>query len=963
MGTPQWRADAGFAGTTPWGPGASDAFVGGVAGATNSIANVAQTAGMGAAAVGWGMKKLGMGVPGVVTNVAKLGGFGMNFGPQTLLMAGYHAISTGAEAIQNQSITNNIVMQSLGNRVGLGGPGGVGPSREGLQQVSSATRELAKIPGLMTEVEELNNIMKRMTQAGMMQGSRNITDFRLKFVQGVNMLKDMSMVLGSTLEEAATVAGELHRMGIVSAKDKLRLATGIQISSSMGTGMATETLAQTVWAGVQMAQAMGGKSRVSAAQGTLQTLQSMMVANQMGLINEQKVADITGFTGEQGISSLAALTQQRISSMMMESGLGQAMAAALGETKDGKFTGKLDTSLVEKFRSGNISKEELMKMSSEKLSTKGGASSFARKKGTIAFDAAQAIGFEGVLNQIAAMMDEIGAEDENLVAIVAKNFLGGDQGLADVLIPMAQKMRDVSIKARDQVRQGLEARMSAAIYKRDNTLEGKFKKLSHTVDTIINAPIREAATGTSYRMASFLDAAGRTLTGTADTVQVSDLDAQSAQLSLGSMEKFNLTESQKNTAAGRALSSLNPKVKAQLDRVLESADKYKLAMEFSNLTTQKEKDDFLQKLTRGGFIKSQAQRQLGAFAKVNNVSDAQIRTAAAQALMGTDKESAFAEYSPLFAGEELNNDVRNSLTDSIARKTANMTSIDTTMAFLRENTKASTLYLQVLRDKGKLPDGTDIKEFNTKSNAAKRRILSKFGIDEASADDLINKFAKDKFINPIGWFFEDATNDTSELAGKLLSDRQAQAAALVKEDFLSLQHKLISSGNEAQAQAVQRYTEGDVGPLMNLLQGTEKISDPTLSRAREALTAVNRKNLSSVTLESDLLDKLGIDKDLEQVRAILGEDTNDALSESERSKFMGMARTLAVAGSINTTGSTEGLSGDQRAVVKEESLTLMVKANTEFVTAVANAVGNNNLRDAANRVKVSAAYDDSAPMQ
>jgi hypothetical protein len=141
-----------------------------------------------------------------------------------------------------------------------------------------------------------------------------------------------------------------------------------------------------------------------------------------------------------------------------------------------------------------------------------------------------------------------------------------------------------------------------------------------------------------------------------------------------------------------------------------------------------------------------------------------------------------------------------------------------------------------------------------------------------------------------------------------------------------------------------------------------------LSRAREALTAVNRKNLSSVTSETELLNKLGLSSDLEQVKAILGADAGDSLSSDERDKFMNMARTLAVSGAINTTRGTEGLSGDQRAVVKEESMRiestrLMVKANTEFVTAVANAVGNNNLKDAANRVKVSAAYDDNTPMQ
>jgi hypothetical protein len=976
MGSPQWKADAGLAGITPWGPGSSDAFVGGAASATSSIANTVGLVGMGAAAAGWGIKKLGMTVPGMITNAAKLGGFGMGFLPGMAIGFAPQVIGSAAGAIQNQIETNSIVMQSLGNRVGLGGPGGVGPSRAGLQQIGAATRELAQVPALMTEVEELNNIMKRMTQAGMMQGSRNITDFKLKFVQGVNMLKDMSMVLGSTLEEAASVAAELHRMGIVSAKDKLRLATGIQIGSTIGTGMSNETIAQTVSAGVQMAQSMGGKSRVNAAQGTLQTLQSLNVANQMGLLNEQKVADITGFTGEQGISALAAVTQQRVSSMMMESGLGQAMAAALGETRDGKFTGKLDTSLVEKFRSGNISKEDLMKMSSEKLSTKGGASSFARNKGTLSFDAAQAIGFEGVLNQIAAMIDEVGAEDENLVALVAKNFLAGDQGLADVLIPMSQRMRDVSVKARDQVRRGLEAKMSAAVYKRDNTLGGKFAKMSHAVGTFFGAPIAEAATGMQYTISDSLDAMGRFITGSADTVQVSDLASQSAQLNLATGRNFSLTPSQKNTAEGRALASMPLAVQNQLDAVLrQRAGNYgDAALEFSKLTTQAEKTKYLQdmvarnssrKMTYGTDLEGHKLRRL---AKQYNISDEQLRSAAAQAMAGKDTENAFASYSPQFAGAELTNRERDNLSAEIAGMSSNFLAVDTTTAFLREDTAASTLYLKVLRDKGKLPDGTSITEFNKKSVEAKKKILARFGIDEAAATDLISKFGKEQFMTPVDSFLREDKARASELAGKLLADREVQAAALLKEDFLTLQYDLGKSGNKDQASLVDRYVKGDTGPLMNFLGGTDKIANPTLSRAREALTAVNRKNLSSVTSETELLNKLGLSSDLEQVKAILGADAGDSLSSDERDKFMNMARTLAVSGAINTTRGTEGLSGDQRAVVKEESMRiestrLMVKANTEFVTAVANAVGNNNLKDAANRVKVSAAYDDNTPMQ
>ena len=993
MGSPQWRADAGFAGLTPWGPGASDAVVGTAAGVTNTIATGASFAGMGAAAAGWGMKKLGFAVPGMISKTAMLGGFGMGALPGMAVGFAPQMIGTAASAIGNQIETNNIVMQSLGNRVGLGGPGGLGPSRAGLQQIGEATRELAKIPGLMTEVEELNSIMKKMTQAGMMQGARNISDFRQKFTQSINMLKDMSMVLGSTLEEAAGVAAELHKMGIVGAKDKLRLATGIQVSSMVGTGMAPELISQTVGSSLQMAQAMGGKSRIAASQGTLQTIQSMTIANQMGLIDEQKVADLTGFTGEQGIASLAAMTQQKISGMMMNSGLGQAMTAAMSEVKDGKFTGKLDAELVERFKAGAISKEELAKLGSQKLSGKDAGASFVRKRGSLSFNAAQAIGFEGVLNQIGSMVDEVGQGNEDLVALVAKNFLDGDQGLADVLLKMSAERRDISLKSKDELRRGLEAKMSAAIYKRDNTISGKFAKFAHNIGSAYGAPIANAATGFQYRMSESLDAASRFITGASETITVSDFAAQSAQLNMGTTP-IELNPQQLAMATGKSLQALPAKVQQHLrEKFADPATRARLSREFSKLTTQKEKEDFMRDalgltgataeaasaafvagavtpvpvpgLSLLSAVGTAAFQESFAFGRrfkygIGSEDDARlVMGGAAEVISEGAPDNALTEFSPLMSGEALSNETRDSLAASL-QETLGTAFGSEVEAFVKTGGESARFYLTVLSNGGKLPNGMSVEEFNSKTARMKKLILSKqagFSLKEDEIDDLINRLGTAEFAfgsrESIPGILGLGPSDTAKVnAGKLLQDEQARARALLEEDFQLLQYEL--GGDTAEAKAVAAFSGGKSAALMGILTGKGKLTNKTLQRARDSLEALKVKSggLASVTDEEEFLSKLGVDKNLPGISDIIS-DADTTLSESERSALMGKINTMAVAGAINSKRSNEGLSGDQLLVARDETMLKMVQANTLFVNTVANVIGNDKLKDAANRVSLS----------
>mgnify|MGYP006946113793 FL=1 len=130
------------------------------------------------------------------------------------------------------------------------------------------------------------------------------------------------------------------------------------------TGMDQGQIGQLQMAGSQISFGYGG-TRGSGAQSALRSARQIGMANEMGLISNDRIAELTGQEGGAGIAAMAgSLTDA--SQRMSQGGLGTAMSIALAKQKNGKFTGELDQELVEKVRMGGISKSELLSLAQKK---------------------------------------------------------------------------------------------------------------------------------------------------------------------------------------------------------------------------------------------------------------------------------------------------------------------------------------------------------------------------------------------------------------------------------------------------------------------------------------------------------------------------------------------------------------------------------------------------------------------
>jgi hypothetical protein len=946
MGSPQWRGDAGFMGATPWGPGAGDAFATGTLGGITSAVNFSQTVGM----VGGLASTLGVG-PSWMGNLGKLAGFGMGLGPQAAIFAGVQALNYSNRGLQDQIRINEITSNQLGDRVGMGGRGGLGISRAGMQQVGDMVREMRTLPEMMTSVGELTGLMEKMGQAGMLQGARSLADFKNKFKQNISALRDMSKVLGSTMEEALSITTELQGMGITSAKDRLKAAINRQATSMMGIGVSSELVGQVQAGGAQMAGAFGNRSRTAGVAGATNILQTLSVASQMGVIDEQRVADLTGATGEQGIAALTSMSQDRITRMMMESGLGQAMAAAAGEVnKEGKFTGGLDMGIIEKFKSGTLSKEELMKIASRKLSGEGATASFSRYKSGLSFKAAQSMGVEGVLNQIQRMSEELGQKDEDLVAIVAKNFLGGDQTLADTLLNVAKNMSGIELEKKRQYRQAIEAKVTQAVYKKDYTIGGKFDQLTNRLSSMIAAPIEAVGAEFAYAAGGIGDTVVDTLFGLQPAVQFTETDLFRARrgIQAGKYGDTALNPMTRQRMSRTAFANMTEAEKKAMAPIL-GAQNFKYRELAQSLNAQETNAGKME------IFRSYVDSRLGSYQpNLRRYGEGGDQVYAAAAEMLTQQfgaDSAFAQIMPSIGGGLIGpkvseEDLIGDLVDSSALFDYTGQFNDETLSpFLKEHSKVSEEWLKAFTS-GKV-GGIAVEDFLMKNKGFQMGVLKALGLDDTEAGELLKRLGDSEFL-------ANRTDEESQKAAKgLLAARETGAATLVQQDLQMAIGELMYRTPE-QATAVESFAKGDSAALYKLLGGKQELGSETLKTARTAVQSVEGLSKRFKGTQEDFIAQLGLPAQDEQVMALIDKDST--LSVEERQKLTELAKTNRVFQALAPSTSTGTFGGRTREEVRDESLRLMVAANTDFVATVAGAVGNDKMKEAADKVKANSVF-------
>lgn len=490
------------------------------------------------------------------------------------LMGGGALLAGGfaANQMMEGSSEQNSMFQMLGqnfSHINSSSRTGRGFSRQDARGISEFARELQSLPELMTSFGEIQKIMEKTAQAGIMNGARNAQEFQRRFKETLTTLKEVSKVMETSLEGAMQYFQEARQSGLYNPQMIRMNAAQRQFTAGV-TGMNQNQIGQLQQFGSQVSFATGG-FRGSGAQSALRSARQIGMMNEMGLLSNDRIAELTGMEGAQGIQAMAGgLTEA--SQRMAQGSLGTAMSIALGkQDRSGRFTGAIDEELAEKVRMGGISKEQLLSMAHKKTASQVSKISFKSQENKLRSEMASRVGVEGMGMELQDILGGAGWQNPDAVNLVMQRY-GLDERTAKMVQELGNNLptiqRELGSKGQTEGRRmaeqsHLKENMSGDAIKRkfmkklENTFSEPFKKLgadisnsvSEYVDNFMDGVMGRYSTNITRETSSL---AGGALGGIGDSqAKLTGMLKGAGSLNLGrGTTSSGLTESALSMATG-----------------------------------------------------------------------------------------------------------------------------------------------------------------------------------------------------------------------------------------------------------------------------------------------------------------------------------------------------------------------------------------------------------------------------
>lgn len=337
-------------------------------------------------------------------------------------MAASHAVGSFIGGAHQQAGISN----QLGNFnfINPQSRSGQGFSRQDASEIGGAIRSLSHVPDMMTSVEELTRLLPKMRSMGTMTGVRDAAEFNKRFKETVTTIRDMSRMLGTTMEEAAKFFEHSKLSGFSTKGAQLQNALNAQFTSGY-TGMSMgETMGMQA-GGAQIARQFGARGAFG-ARGVTSMAQKIQSGIEAGTIEQGLLEEVTGMSGPEAVGAAS----QKMYSFMQ--GLSQTspgrliMAGAMKRDEKGNVV--LDDKILQKLNRGEISADDL-KSNASKLSDNDKISFMYQAKNL----GAQ---FAGSVDIGKFMQGLVGNKGQDAAAYMLQQYSGGQMSEADISMLM-----------------------------------------------------------------------------------------------------------------------------------------------------------------------------------------------------------------------------------------------------------------------------------------------------------------------------------------------------------------------------------------------------------------------------------------------------------------------------------------------------------------------------------------------
>jgi hypothetical protein len=389
----------------------------------------------------------------------------------------------------------------------FGAPGGFRPGgRQNRQEMLNVVQSLNEMAGddVMVTLQSAKTLMDKVGQMGMLTGATDAASFKTKFKAAVGQIRSIAKIMGTTLEEAAPLLGEMQKMGMWSTSDVM----GTSVSMKAVGGAATPFMAQAMQQGAQQSWQQGG-SMASGALGGRESFMATQGLMRTGAISHQ---DLMAFTGGVGGARGQMMMSQRLTGSMqglMRHPMGNLMMAGLGATEGGRFTGGVDQDRMQSFLSGGLSFDDLVSQGRKATRTRAGAASFSFNSDSLRQNVASEGGLAGLAKGIEGVLNKSGFANasEDIQGIMIQKLTGKSQQDAQmiqkVMGNITRALDDAERRRRDALHDSLRQ-----VDEKERSMAGYMDQIGNEFERSVSAPLQSFGAQAATRFSQGIDRMG-----------------------------------------------------------------------------------------------------------------------------------------------------------------------------------------------------------------------------------------------------------------------------------------------------------------------------------------------------------------------------------------------------------------------------------------------------------------------
>jgi len=515
-------------------------------------------AGAGFAGLGAGMEGLGAitGAAGIASmfgiggaGIAALGSAPIAGG---VMAAGYAANQMNVGFQQRQGVGRMLRQNFGGMQLGGGGRGGYGFGAQQTGDISSMLREMGTAD-IGTNMEELTRVMGMMGQMNLTRGVQSAREFRDKFRQTVDSLKEIAQIMNTTLEGAGEFMQQSRQMGFFSGAEISRNLMQTRLGAGM-TGMSVQQMQQIQQMGSQMGMSMGMRGRTGA--GAAQKIATNIgLANQTGVLSDEMLFEATGgLTGAEGVQALTARTMQ-INQKWLGRGAGRVTLAAMWDPE----SGGINRGMMEKIQRGEISFQEARAIGRRNIAKTGGRrSEFFSQEERLRGMAMEEGGMELAMGMIESHIGARAGVDlgDPIVQRKMRSMLGMSQSEVEAFVELRRNMPRLNAERRAKTRQQISEQMRTKL--REHTgFSGFQRRIQQMWEREVDAPLQQIADDVTTSVAGFFEEMAMEMEGRVRTevsqqtkTRISDWARGKGKVLVGSAAEMSQFQGEMRRAGG-----------------------------------------------------------------------------------------------------------------------------------------------------------------------------------------------------------------------------------------------------------------------------------------------------------------------------------------------------------------------------------------------------------------------------